>query len=163
MPHFIKEPASVRFWRFVTRSGDDDCWVWGGCKNQKGYGEFRDGDKRRILAHRFSWQEAGGSEPPAGLCVLHRCDNPTCVNPRHLFLGTRTDNNRDMRTKGRHSVGSRHPSAKLDEWQACGILAAYLMNLGESVTARRFGVSASTARDVTRGRTWRFLFEEATQ
>lgn len=93
-------PASPeeRFWRFVNRS--NGCWLWTGGRNRPGgYGTF-DGKG----AHRFSWCLHFG-EIPDRLNVLHRCDNPDCVSPDHLFLGTQADNMTDMNRKGRHGKG----------------------------------------------------------
>ncbi len=90
------------------------------------------------------------------MCVLHRCDRPACCNPDHLFLGTKADNNADMIAKGRDRqrplLGESNPQAKLTREQVIEILAS-----GESAAAlaRRFGVSASTAKDVRAGKTWR--------
>ena len=81
------------------------CWEWTGSKNDKGYGRvYADRDEKR--AHRAMWEQAHGPVPD-GLWVLHRCDNPPCVNPDHLFLGTPLDNVRDMMAKGRHWMASR--------------------------------------------------------
>jgi hypothetical protein len=91
----------------------DDCWVWNGTCWEKGYGRL--GDKR---AHRVMWAIVNGPIPP-GLQVLHHCDNPPCVRPEHLFLGTQLDNMRDMIAKGRKVVvkGAAHPS-KRPEYRA---------------------------------------------
>jgi len=79
------------------------CWVWLGYKNPKGYGQINLGRPRKLrLVHCLSWELAYGPLP-VGLCVLHHCDTPACVRPDHLFLGTRVDNNADMRAKGRAS------------------------------------------------------------
>lgn len=88
----------TRFWRWVHRT--EFCWEWIGLKNPSGYGEFRV-DGIHWLAHRYSWWLHRGPIPD-GLCVLHRCDFPPCVNPDHLWLGTRTDNHADMIRKGRN-------------------------------------------------------------
>src|SRR5687767_4720826 len=90
-------PLSERFWEKVRKT--DGCWLWTASRNAKGYGQIMY-QRRPIHAHRVSWQLANGPIPD-GLCVLHRCDNPQCVNPGHLFLGTIVDNNRDMFAKGR--------------------------------------------------------------
>lgn len=73
------------------------CWLWQGLKTAKGYGRYGKGGRR---AHRIAYSEFIG-EIPSGLLVLHSCDNPSCVNPNHLFLGTSADNTKDMVTKGR--------------------------------------------------------------
>lgn len=98
----------VRFWSRVDRSGDG-CWPWTGSTYPasgsaiSGYGHTRRGDENGY-AHRDAWEFANGKSP-GGLCVLHRCDNPICCKPGHLFLGTVGDNARDRAAKGR-SAGS---------------------------------------------------------
>jgi hypothetical protein len=77
-----------------------DCWEYQGGKNNLGYGMIRDEDKMRTT-HRVSYEEHNNLKIPTGMCVCHACDNPMCVNPSHLWLGTRTQNTRDMLTKGR--------------------------------------------------------------
>ena len=109
-----------RFWSKVDKSGA--CWVWTRNKTQGGYGQssFRIGGRAfTLLSHRVSWVIANGPIP-RGLFVLHNCpsgDNPACVNPDHLWLGTLADNNHDMMAKGRFRphVGVRHPMARLTE------------------------------------------------
>ena len=91
---------SARFLAKVDILGDDECWEWKASRTFDGYGNYRlNGGMRK--AHRVAYAFYNGAEIPAGLCVLHRCDNPACVNPSHLWLGTRTDNNADMKAKGR--------------------------------------------------------------
>lgn len=91
------------------------CWEWRRCRQIDGYGTVRHGQKT-YLAHRLSWELHRGTNP-GRLYVLHKCDNPACVNPAHLFLGTQTDNMRDMKRKGRGALrkGERHPRAKFTE------------------------------------------------
>ena len=90
-------PAHERFWPNVRKCDDADaCWEWLGRRDQKGYGRFGRGH----LAHRFAFAFVNGPIPE-GLEVCHRCDNPVCVRPSHLFLGTHTDNVRDSIAKGR--------------------------------------------------------------
>jgi hypothetical protein len=101
-------PLEDRFWEKVDKSGD--CWLWTGARDQHGYGSLsvaHEGRERRrsvpVKASRVSWQIHNGPIP-AGMWVLHRCDNPPCVRPDHLFLGTQLDNMRDASAKGRLNV-----------------------------------------------------------
>lgn len=94
-----------RFWEKVAVRGDDECWEWLASKvGPLKYGHFWGGkDSGQIMAHRFSWIIHYG-EIPEGMYVCHHCDNPPCVNPNHLFLGTYSDNMFDMWNKGRHDL-----------------------------------------------------------
>src|SRR5947209_19812053 len=96
------EPLDVRFWRRVVVAGADDCWVWTGARSKSGYGRIGADRPRRVLqAHRVAYELTNGVHLPPEDCVLHRCDNPPCCNPAHLFLGDRAVNNADMDAKGR--------------------------------------------------------------
>lgn len=99
----IRKDRLALFWINIDIRKPDDCWPWQGCRNSKGYGQFGM-NRQHYLAHRLSYTVHFGPIP-SGLCVLHRCDNPICVNPAHLYAGTHKDNMRDKITKNRHWHG----------------------------------------------------------
>lgn len=92
---------SVRFWSHVDMNPSTGCYEWLAHRNPKGYGKFGRNGGRIVLAHHFLWLRDYGSLPP-GKIVMHKCDNPCCVNPEHHRFGTRAENNWDMAMKGRH-------------------------------------------------------------
>ncbi len=130
------------------------CWLWIGPTDNNGYGLYCCDGRRG--AHRESWTRAFGH--PGKLHVLHKCDNPPCVNPDHLFLGTQLDNNRDMYLKGRVPKGERAGRAKLTEAQVIEIRNGY-NNLSLAKIGKLFGVTAATIDDLRRGRSWKHLLE----
>ena len=101
-------PIEERLYRNVVKVQSTDCWEWQGGTNNIGYGMIRDNEiKNMRTTHRVSYEIANGSIPK-GKCVLHKCDNVLCVNPDHLWSGTRLENTRDMIQKKRHNhFGSR--------------------------------------------------------
>ena len=110
-----KRPAAARFWPKVEKSEDPNgCWLWTGAKIRGGYGFFHDGTRNGV-AHRWPYQQKYGPIPD-GLVACHKCDVPACVNPDHIFIGTYTDNNRDMAAKGRNAMpGPGHPLWELSQ------------------------------------------------
>lgn len=109
-----------RFWSKVEKSGA--CWIWTGFVDPKGYGAISTQRGHRPLqTHRLSWEMANGKIPD-GAMVLHRCDNPRCVNPDHLFLGTAADNTHDMMNKDRGHWQENAPSRTAERVEAAGIL-----------------------------------------
>lgn len=105
----LKEKIIKRFWSKVNKNGmkvlDTPCWEYTGYRSTQGYGRIRI-DKQEKLTHRLSW-EIHNSLIPEGQQVLHKCDNPPCCNPEHLFLGTQIDNLRDAREKGRMNTNTK--------------------------------------------------------
>jgi hypothetical protein len=135
--HYGKTPEE-RFWLYVQKS--KRCWEWTGYKNAKGYGIINLRGER-VMAHRMAYELAGGSIPD-GMFVLHHCDNPGCVKPKHLFLGTLADNNADMWAKengrGGSMPGTGNHRAKLTEADVRAIRAS---NESGPVLGARYGVT----------------------
>lgn len=148
------ETASAKLIRIgwtVTPSG---CWEWNGWLSPKGYGRIYS-NGRNIGAHCASWEYHRGPIPQ-GVCVLHRCDNRPCINPDDLFLGTRADNNFDMRSKGR-SVPPRGESHGASKLTIPAIRLIRETPVGPNVTrelAERFSVSRATICNVRSRKVW---------
>ena len=149
-----------RFWEKVDKSGD--CWEWAAGKVTRGYGAFSANGKQ-IGAHRFSYELAFGPIEKYGMHVCHHCDNPGCVNPAHLFLGTSQENSDDCKRKGRHSHagggtrGEESPNAKLTEKQVIEIRRDY--NDGSSLVflAEKNSVSQSAIYGIVTRRNWKHI------
>ena len=129
-----------RFWAKVDKSGD--CWIWLASTNEHGYGRFRIGGRngKSHKAHRVAYYLEYGEWPLNG---LHKCDNPPCVRPDHIFSGTLQDNINDMNTKGRY--GGRFKS-KLDKEQRLQILQRLLTGESANILAEEYGVHSATIR-----------------
>ncbi len=138
----------------VTAAG---CWEWNGARDsRRGYGQCSTGDKRRHsdLAHRLSFRAFKG-DIPAGMFVCHRCDNPPCINPDHLFIGTPSDNRQDMLTKGRGNFarGERHGQSVLSDAQVANVRFEYARGgVSYQALATQFGVSKSCISLLVRGK-----------
>lgn len=143
-----------RFWASVRRGGPQECWEWFKHTGRGGYGML--GIKKRIvLAHRFSWELHAGHAIPEGMCVCHRCDNPACVNPAHLWLGTITDNNRDRAVKGRsrNQNGEMNSMSKLTAADVKEI-RRLRGQMQQQAVAERFGISRPHVSEIWSGKVW---------
>lgn len=146
-----------RFWANVQKGGPGECWLWTGLLTDKGYGRvFSNG--RYLGAHRFSYRLHEGPVPK-GLFVCHRCDNPRCVNPDHLWLGTNADNMADMAEKGRANheprmLGESHTRAKLTEKKVREIRRLRREGLTLEAIAKQYGVCFQTVSLVVNRKSW---------
>lgn len=152
-------PLQERFDQKWIPEPNSGCWLWTAAHNGSGYGLISNGPPRTSVwyAHRASWLLHKG-EDPGGLWVLHRCDNPYCVNPDHLFLGDPSDNTQDCIKKGRSKIytwyGSRSGMSKLTE-SAVNIIRK--SNKTNSSLAREYGVSTVTVTLAKNVKTWRHI------
>lgn len=163
----IRGNDKARFLSYVVKGDADSCWTWNGWKDSDGYGRFRVG-KRKIVAHQYSYIMHTG-EIPSGMVVMHTCDNPWCVNPVHLKVGTNRQNVDDMLLKGRQRKGDNHPRKMSPELFARGssVGSAKLMEsdipairrrlkCGESSRsiASSYGVGHVAILRIKSGKTW---------
>jgi len=154
----IRTSIEERFWKKVVKR--EGCWSWIGSTDGNGYGQINEGGRGRLLkAHRVSYQIAFGPISDE-IDVLHRCDNPNCTNPEHLFLGTHTDNMRDMWAKGRGRSpgdklrGSKNGNSRLTEKQVLKIRNDHAKGESSRALGRRFGVSKTLILFIVKRSVW---------
>lgn len=152
----------ARFFSYVRKIATG-CHEWQRRFDKQGYGFFHfvgcQGKLLYLRAHRCAWEYAFGPVP-ADVCVLHECDNPKCVNPDHLFLGTRTDNHDDMVAKNRHNKfgsglhGSQVPNAKLTEKRVVVVIRKLLAGKSQNRVAQELGLHSNIVSSIARGVAW---------
>ncbi len=151
---------------FTDKRGPEDCWPWTGSAAPKdGRGLARHKGKT-ITAPRVSWAVNNGEMPPADKFVCHSCDNPNCVNPAHLWLGTNSDNLRDAAAKGRiytqrhsdHIKGSKHGNAKLTESDVIALRDEYRAGgITQRALAKKYGMTQGPIREAIKGIGWKHV------
>jgi len=152
-------PVEERFHDKYHKDKSNGCWIWDKALDRQGYGTISigilsNGTKRKVKAPRIMWELYHG-ENPGDMFVCHHCDNPSCVNPKHLFLGTHKDNQSDSVNKGRHrSIGGKNPKAKLKDSDIRVIRSSPLKY---KFLAEIFGVSISTIARIRTNKLWRHV------
>ncbi len=149
--------APVRFWRLVHVRSPEECWEWQGARNAKGYGDFHRGEGKHLMAHQFSWLTAHGRFSAFGGVIMHACDNPPCVNPQHLTIGTMSDNQQDMARKGRAARGERSGLARLTNEKVRTIRQRLEAGMVHKAIAEEFGVSREQIGHIARGTAWKHV------
>lgn len=138
-----------------VRDQDSGCWNWDGYRDRKGYGRMTE-TGGEVLSHRISWAFHNKRPVPEGMHVLHKCDNPRCINPEHLMIGTNLDNHYDKMAKGRQrgATGELNCKAKLTE---ADILAILKDTRSHAAIGREYGVTYTTIASIRSGRTWKHV------
>lgn len=150
-----------RFWSKVRVLGVDECWLWTAGTTSNGYGAFWLNGKHK-RAHSIAWKFYNGDLPPDKPYVLHHCDTPACVNPRHLYAGTQQDNVNDMMRRGRQAptelkrhLGEKNGRAKLTEDKVREIRVLYASGeFSYRALGKRFGVSCQLVSQIVNYKIW---------
>jgi len=148
--------CAAEFWAHTDIDPIKGCLIWKGAKTRYGYGT-KNHNGRIVGAHRVAWKWAHGKMPPRHLMVLHKCDNPPCVHPEHLYLGTQNDNMSDAVVKGRISRGSKHSISKLTEEQVIAIRKERKAGLWFRTIAERYGVCEASIRKIVARESWKHV------
>ncbi len=158
---YSKERMLVRFNKNVFPEPNTGCWLWGGATNADGYPNFPWRPGNISLGHRFSYLIYKG-EFDRSLFVCHSCDNPSCVNPDHLFLGTVTDNNADRDRKGRFNPlnGSKNGMAKPDEEKVREIKALIELGVSFRKIGKMYGIDHAIPHRIKDGKAWKHVFTQ---
>ena len=162
-----RPPIEERFWSRVNKGAPDQCWPWRGWRSKKGYGQFSFQHVGKHYTHRLA-VILSGRNTPAGMIVMHACDNPPCCNPAHLRIATNADNLADMRAKGRGST-RRGPSylsnprraspnvTKLKKSDIATIRCLVAQGIVQREIAAQFGVGQTINSQMSRRKIWRHV------
>jgi len=154
----VDDSVKSRFWEKVDVRGDDECWHWNGLRNHGGYGQFKVSG-RGVGAHRLSLMMEIGRQMKSSEFACHHCDNPSCVNPAHLYVGNHATNTNDMRERNRFfkwkglRSGSDNPRSKLTDSDVIRIRSLDGV-IGRKRIAREFGVSKTTVIFIMQRKVW---------
>jgi ribosomal protein S25 len=170
--HIPRDTPEERFWSRVDKNGpqpenpecDGVCWIWCGYRDDRGYGRsMNNSGGGSHQAHRKAWEYYYQQEIPNGLLLRHMCDNPPCVNPKHLIVGTQADNTRDMIERGRMRilVGEEQGMTKLNEEQVREIRKEYSEGkVSYQALADKYGVGNSTIKGICKRLTWKHIEDD---
>lgn len=154
----LGEPGFAdKFWSRVNKT--ESCWLWIGPKARHGYGRLWLPCRMAMSAHRVAWRLANGAIP-GGMEILHKCDNPPCVNPGHLLCGTHAQNMRDSLSKGRIARGHKNGRSKLVESDIEEIVRLKNLGLFNYQIGARYGVGKEAIRNIVNGATWKHCDRE---
>lgn len=148
-----------RFWKYVEKKSDNECWLWKGGKKPKGYGSIGlTKSTKTITSHRLSFMIHNKREIAPNTMILHSCDNPSCVNPNHLREGTAQDNTNDAKERGRITLGRKkgeeHQNSVLTVEQ---VLEIYHTSLSHKKAAAQYKVSARLVFNIKHGLAWKHV------
>jgi hypothetical protein len=154
----MDQTVAKRFWKRVKTAKRDECWIWQGGRTSQGYGKFSVSGKT-ALSHRIAWELVNGVAPDKQIC--HRCDNPSCVNPHHLFTASQKENMRDKKKKGRCATGEGNGNSKLSEEAVRDIRENYIYRkVPLRYFADKYGVAIPTVSSVANFEAWQHIERE---